>query len=136
MAPAPATTLIRNCDWIVAYDPDRDSHRYIRGGDIAWSGDSISFVGTNYSGEATSTIDGRGLMVMPGLLDLHLHAYMEMHGKGFFEDLASKHMWMTQLFEYTWVLQEDEESSIAATQASVCDLLKSGCTTVLLRPSL
>jgi cytosine/adenosine deaminase-related metal-dependent hydrolase len=130
MAPTPATTLIQNCDWIVAYDPDRDSHRYIRGGDIAWSGDSISFVGTNYRGEATSTIDGRSLMVMPGLLDLHLHAYMEMHGKGFFEDLASKHMWMTQLFEYTWVLQEDEESSIAATQASVCDLLKSGCTTM------
>jgi len=68
--------------------------------------------------------------VMPCLLDLHLHAYMEMHGKGFFEDLASKHMWMTQLFEYTWVLQEDEESAIAATQASVCDLLKSGCTTM------
>src|SRR5437867_12774332 len=101
MVPAPATTLIRNCDWIVAHDSEKDGHRYIRGGDVVWSGDSITFVGKDYTGEAATTIDGRGLMVMPGLLDLHLHSYMEMHGKGFFEDLASKHMWMTQLFEYT-----------------------------------
>ena len=121
------TTVIRNCDWIVAYDEASGRHAYLRDGDIAWSGNSINFVGKSYPGSAENIIDGRGVMVMPGLLDLHLHAYMEMHGKGFFGDLASKHMWMTQLFEYTtWVLQEDEESSIAATQASVCDLLNSG----------
>lgn len=130
MPEIPATTLIRNCDWIVAYDAASGRHGYIRNGDIAWCGESISFVGKSYPGNAACIIDGHGLMVMPGLLDLHLHAYMEMHGKGFFEDLASKHMWMTQLFEYTWMLKEDEESSIAATQASVCDLLKSGCTTM------
>ena len=50
-----ATTLIRNCDWIVAYDPDKDGHCYIRGGDIAWSGDSITFVGKDYTGEAATT---------------------------------------------------------------------------------
>jgi len=130
MSATGVTTLIRNCDWIVAFDKDKGGHSYIRNGDVAFSGDSITYVGKSYTGEAARSIDGRGLMVMPGLLDLHLHAYMEMHGKGFFEDLASKHMWMTQLFEYTWVLQEDEESAIAATQASVCDLLKSGCTTM------
>ena len=124
------TTLVRNADWIVAYDANKDRHTYLRNADIAFGGDAIVHVGKDFRGEAERVIDGRDLMVLPGTLDLHLHAYMEMHGKGFFEDLATKHMWMTQLFEYTWLLQEDRESAIAATQASVCDLLKSGCTTM------
>jgi cytosine/adenosine deaminase-related metal-dependent hydrolase len=124
------TTVVRNADWVIAYDPQRRGHVYLRDADVAFSGDSITFVGRNYKGAADRTIAGTDVMVMPGLLDLHLHAYMEMHGKGFFEDLASKHMWMTQLFEYTWLLQEDPESATAATQASVCDLLRSGCTTM------
>ena len=124
------TTLIRNADWIVAYDREADGHAYLRNADVAFRNGTIVHVGKDYGGEAEYVIDGAGLMVLPGTLDLHLHAFQEMHGKGFFEDLASKHMWMTQLLEYTWVLQEDDESAIASTQASACDLLKSGCTTM------
>ena len=124
------TTHIKNASWVIAYDRQRDAHKYIRDCDIVLSGNEIAFVGKSWTGTADRTVEGRDILVMPGLLDLHLHAYMEMHGKGFFEDLATKHTGMTQLFEYTWVLQEDKESAIAATQASVCDLLKSGCTTM------
>jgi len=122
--------VIKNADWVVAYDEITQGHKYIRNGDIAFSGDSIDYVGKNFEGETGLEVSGEGCLVMPGLLDLHLHGYQEIHGKGFFEDLASKHMWMTQLFEYTWVIQEDDESAIAAIQASACDLLKSGCTTM------
>jgi cytosine/adenosine deaminase-related metal-dependent hydrolase len=122
--------VIKNADWVVAYDGNTQGHKYIRNGDVAFSGDSIDYVGKNFEGESGLEISGKGCLVMPGLLDLHLHGYQEIHGKGFFEDLASKHMWMTQLFEYTWVIQEDDESAIAAIQASACDLLKSGCTTM------
>jgi 5-methylthioadenosine/S-adenosylhomocysteine deaminase len=125
-----STTVIKDADWVVSYDPSRGKHKYLRHADVAFSGNSITYVGQSYAGLADRVVQGKDLLVMPGLLDLHLHAYMEMHGKGFFEDLATKHMWMTQLFEFTWVLQEDEDSAIAATQASVCDLLKSGCTTM------
>ena len=124
------TTLIRNADWVIAYDARTDKHQFLRNVDVAFTADRIVHVGPEFPGNAGRTISGEGIMVMPGLLDLHLHAYMEMHGKGFFEDLASKHMGMTQLFEYTWLLQEDRESAIAATQASVSDLLRSGCTTM------
>lgn len=124
------TIHIKNASWIIAYDPNRGAHKYIRNGDVAFSGNKIIFVGKSWDGLADQVIEAEDLMIMPGLLDLHLHAYMEMHGKGFFEDLATKHTGMTQLFEYTWVLQEDKESAIAATQASVCDLLRSGCTTM------
>ena len=123
-------TLIRNADWIVAHDGERDGHVYLRHADVAFTDDTIIHVGKDYREDAERIIDGEGIMVLPGTIDLHLHGYMEMHGKGFFEDLASKHMWMTQLLEYTWLLQEDQESATAATQASACDLLKSGCTTM------
>ncbi len=125
-----STTVIKNADWVVAYDADTNGHKYLRDADVAFTGNEVTFVGSDYDGRTDATIDGRHLLIIPGLLDLHLHGYMEMHGKGFFEDLASKHMWMTQLLEYTWVLQEDDDSATAATQASVCDLLKSGCTTM------
>lgn len=125
-----STIHIKNASWVIAYDPAMDGHKYVRNGDVVFVDDKITVVGKAYDGKADVVVDGTDLMVMPGLLDLHLHAYMEMHGKGFFEDLATKHTGMTQLFEYTWVLQEDQESAIAATQASACDLLKSGCTTM------
>ena len=124
------TTWIKNSDWVVAYDSDTASHKYMKNADVVFEDDLIVFTGRNYVGGADTTIDGRDVMVLPGTLDLHLHAYMEMHGKGFFEDLASKQMSMTQLFEYTWLLQDDKESAFASTEASVCDLLKSGCTTM------
>ena len=76
------TTLIRNADWIVAYDATTGGHAYLRHTDVAFSGDAIVHVGKDYPGEAERVIDGRDLMVLPGTLDLHLHAYMEMHGKG------------------------------------------------------
>lgn len=124
------TTVIKNADWVVAYDDKTQAHKYLKGGDVAFCGDNVAYVGPHYEGPSDAVVDARGLLVMPGLLDLHLHGYQEIHGKGFFEDLASKQMWMTQLFEYTWVIQEDRESAIAAIQASANDLLKSGCTTM------
>ena len=123
------TTWIKNADWVVAWDAESGGHTYICNGDVVFSGSDVTFVGRDYGGPADTTIDGTDVMVMPGLLNLHIHAYMELHGKGFFEDLASKHLWMSQLFEYSWLLQDDEESALAATQASICEMLKSGCTT-------
>ena len=97
-------TLIKNADWIVAYDRERDGHTYLRHADVAFENETVVHVGKKYTGEVEQVIDGKDIMVLPGTLDLHLHGYMEMHGKGFFEDLATKHMWMTQLLEYTWIV--------------------------------
>ncbi|MBT7648694.1 MAG: N-ethylammeline chlorohydrolase, partial [Rhodospirillaceae bacterium] len=113
-----ATTVIRNAPWIVAYDEQTEGHKYIRDGDVALRGDRIIFIGERFDEPADHVVDGTDCLVMPGLLDLHLHGYQVSHGKGFFEDLASKHMWMTQLFEFTWLLQEDDESAVAAMQAA------------------
>jgi len=53
-------------------DPSQ-SLRGIR--DIAVSGDRIVAVEERIEGEARWTIDARGLIVTPGLIDLHMHAY-------------------------------------------------------------
>ena len=123
-------TVIKNADWVVGWDATTGSHKYIRNGDVVFSGEGITFVGKNYSADADTTIDGRGLMTLPGTLSLHSHAYVEIHGKGFWEDLASKHLWMSQLYEYSTLFQlVDDETARPATQAGICELLRSGCTT-------
>ena len=94
------TTWIKNTDWVVAWDPETGGHEYIRHGDVVFSGNVVSFVGTDYGGGADTTIDGTDLMVMPGLMNLHVHCFHELHFKGFFEDLASKHLWMSHLYEH------------------------------------
>ena len=123
------TTLIKNADWVVGWDSRTEKHKYIPNGDVAFSSNEIVYVGKDYGGDATTTIDGRDRMVLPGTTSLHAHAYLEIHGKGFWEDLASKHLWMSQLFEYTWLIQPDDDTARAATRAGICELLKSGCTT-------
>jgi len=123
-------TIIRNADWVVGYDEARKGHKYILNGDVVFEGDTIVHVGGGYDGDATHDVDGRGRLVIPGLIDAHAHAHRDIHAKGFFEDLATKHMWMTQLLEYTFVLRGDETSCKAALKASVCSLLRSGCTTL------
>ena len=123
------TTVIKNADWVVAWDSGTGKHKYIANGDISFTDNEIDYVGTNYSGEADTTIDGSDLMVLPGTMSLHAHAALEIPGKGFWEDLASKHLWMSQLFEYTWLINPDEDTARAAMKAGICELLKSGCTT-------
>ena len=122
-------TVIKNADWVVAWDAETGKHKYIANGDVSFRGNEINYVGTRYSGEADTTIDGTDLMVLPGTMSLHAHAALEIPGKGFWEDLASKHLWMSQLFEYTWLIQPDDDTARAAMKAGICELLKSGCTT-------
>ncbi len=42
--------------------------------DVAIAGGSIVTVGTNLEGDAAETIDARGKIVAPGLIDIHTHA--------------------------------------------------------------
>ena len=125
-----ATTWIKNADWVVAWDPETGGHEYIRHGDVVFSGNAVTFVGKDYRGGADTVVDGTDRMVMPGLMNLHVHCFHELHFKGFFEDLASKHLWMSHLYEHCFLITWDDESARAATETALCEMLKSGCTTV------
>ena len=62
----PSTTCIRNAACIVAWDATNRRHAYLMGGDVAFTGDTLTYIGKHYDGTADETIDGTDLMVMPG----------------------------------------------------------------------
>jgi 5-methylthioadenosine/S-adenosylhomocysteine deaminase len=66
-------TVIKNADWVVAWDERASRQVYRRGIDIAFVDDRIDFVGENYQGSADRVIDGRDRLVLPGLIDIHSH---------------------------------------------------------------
>ena len=46
------TTLIKNADWVIAWDETAQRQVYRRGIDLAFTGDRISFLGKNFAGHA------------------------------------------------------------------------------------
>jgi 5-methylthioadenosine/S-adenosylhomocysteine deaminase len=63
-------TLIQG-GWVVAFEGG--SHRLFRDGTVLFEDDAILEVGHTFQGRAERTIDARGMLVMPGLINTHLH---------------------------------------------------------------
>lgn len=93
------TTLIKNADWVVAWDATAGRHIYRRRIDIAFAENRISFVGRNFAGSAERVIDGSDRMVMPGLIDIHAHPEHEPLYRGVREEHGLRNMHMTGLYE-------------------------------------
>src|SRR5690606_2060018 len=123
-------TLIKNADWVVAWDAGTAEHAYLTGADVAFSGNEITFVGRGYSGHADVTIDGRGLMVMPGLVDIHAHPSMEPFFRGIREEHGVPSMYMTGLYERAQAFGLNPDDMVDATTVAYCELLLSGVTSV------
>lgn len=124
------TTLFRGCDWIVAWDADRQSHVYLRDADLAFSGNEIVHVGPSYAGAADRTVDGRGKMLMPGFVDVHSHPGFEPGWKGMLEELGSPRLGQSSLYEFMPVFNIAPTYARAASRIAVHELLKSGVTTI------
>src|SRR3546814_12352683 len=60
------TTVIRNADWLIAWNEPTQSHVYRRGCDIAFADGRITFVGKGHAGPAASEIAGRARLGRPG----------------------------------------------------------------------
>src|SRR5262249_19003163 len=71
--PMAKRVCVRNAAWVVAWAASNKRHAYLEHGDVAFTAGTLDYVGRNYTGRADETIDGRGLMVMPGLIDVHSH---------------------------------------------------------------
>src|SRR5215467_6315303 len=63
-------TLIRG-GWVVGFDGR--SHQLFRDGVVVFENDTILEAGQRFEGEVDRTIDARGMLVMPGLVNTHLH---------------------------------------------------------------
>src|SRR5436190_2629655 len=64
-------TLIE-CGWLVTMD---DAIGDFRGAQVLIEGDRIAAVGKNLNAEVDEAIDARDMIVMPGLIDAHIHTW-------------------------------------------------------------
>ena len=122
-------TLIRNADWIVAWNEATGRHDYLTGADLAFDGDRIVFVGRGYRGTAEREIDGRGRMALPGFVNIHSHPASEPFNKGLMEERGSLRLGMSSLYEFMLLVRPDDEAKRAAMLFAIGELLKSGVTT-------
>ena len=123
------TTVIRNSDWIVAHEGGV-GHVY-RTGDVAFTGDALTHVGGPYTGAADREIDGRGFMVMPGLVNIHSHPASEPLNKGWNDEIGSPKLYNSSLYEIMPIFRPDAEGVKAAFRVALCEALMSGVTTLV-----
>ena len=126
----PQTTCIRNAAWIIAWDAAAGQHLYLRDADLAFRGNTIVHVGRNYQGEADVAIDGSGLMLMPGLVDIHSHPSTEPFFRGIREEHGVPAMFMSGLYERSFAFRTDEAGRRAGKTVAYCEMLRTGITTV------
>jgi cytosine/adenosine deaminase-related metal-dependent hydrolase len=125
------TTVLREADWVVAWDEAEQSHVYLEQADLAFRDGEMIFVGKNYAGPASRKIAGAGRMVVPGFVNVHSHPTSEPGNKGVLEELGSTRLGQSSLYEFMPVFRIAPEAATAATQVAVSELLKSGVTTLL-----
>jgi 5-methylthioadenosine/S-adenosylhomocysteine deaminase len=125
------TTQIKGAKWLIAWSEDLHEHVFVQDADLVFKDTEIVFVGRGYDGAADEVIDGRDLMVMPGLVNVHSHPMSEPMNKGYNEELGSPSLGMSGLYEYMPIFRPDLEGTAAATEVAYAELLKSGVTTLI-----
>jgi len=126
------TTVIRNADWVIAWDAAAGQQTYRRGVDVAFTDDRIAFIGPNYTGTADRTIEGKDRMVMPGLIDIHSHPHHEPLYRGIREEHGLPSMSMTGLYERSQAMNApDDDARAASAESAYCELLRSGVTSLV-----
>ncbi len=128
--PSPIT-VIRNCAWAITRGEDDDAHAYRQAIDIAFSASGFLHVGPGYTGAADVEIDGRRLMAMPGLVNIHCHSGDEPIAKGLFEDVGTATLWGNALYEFSALIDSDADAKDACQIVMLADLMRSGVTTHL-----
>src|SRR3712207_463101 len=124
------TTVIRNAEVAVAWDASAKQHTYLTGADVAYSGGAITFVGRGYDGAADEVVDGSGMMVMPGLVNIHSHPSSEPMNKGLLDEVGTPGLYNSSLYEYLPILRPDPEAVPDCVRVALSELLLSGVTTV------
>jgi 5-methylthioadenosine/S-adenosylhomocysteine deaminase len=121
-------TVIKNADWVIAWDEGVSRQVYRRGVDIAFTDDRIDFVGRDYAGPRT----GSSTAGLPGLIDLHSHPEHEPFYRGVREEHGLRNMHMTGLYERSQAFSATDDAARAASaEFAYCELLLSGVTSLV-----
>ena len=116
------STLYRN-GWVVTMDDAAAEHP---GGWLLVRDGSIEAVGPGDGPAADETVDLRGAVVTPGLVNTHHHLYQTLTRARAQE--ATLFEWLVALYP-VWA-RIDEESEYAAARTGLAELALSGCSTV------
>ncbi len=125
------TTRIENAELVVAYDPAADTHVYVRDSDVIFDETRILHLGAGYTGAVDRTIDGVGVMVMPGLVNVHSHPSSEPGNKGMTDEVGSPKLYNSSLYEYLWLFRADAEGIPHLNHMAWSEVLMSGVTTLV-----
>ena len=122
--------VIRNAGMVIGWDASAATHRYMADADVAFDRGSLTFVGRGYSGPVDETIDGTGMMVMPGLVNIHSHPSSEPMNKGLIDEIGSPGFYNSSLYEYLPIFRADAEAVPHCVRVALSELLLSGVTTL------
>ena len=127
------TTVIRNAAWLVAWDGTvpGGGHRYMKNADLAFRGGAITHLGPGYDGPVAREVDGAGLCVLPGLIDVHAHPMSEPLSKGFSEDAGNPRLGWSGLYDFMPAYGPDQKGMRDCAETAYAELLLSGVTTLV-----
>ncbi|MFK0274712.1 amidohydrolase family protein [Ensifer sp. NPDC090286] len=123
--------VIRKAHTLVAFDRELNGHVYLNDGDVAYDDGGFVHVGGHYDGPFASESSGLDRMIMPGFVNVHCHSGEEPISKGIFEDMGTAALWGNALYEYSNLLEIDDDAIEASLTVMVGDLMRSGVTTLL-----
>jgi 5-methylthioadenosine/S-adenosylhomocysteine deaminase len=128
-------TEIRNGTVIAWID---DSHQIVEQGKVVFDDQTIIYVGQTYEGKSDQVIDATGRLVIPGLINNHLHVTDTPFTKGYLEDIGDKTVKRaaTNHVALYKVLPNvrhatDPEAQVAAAACAFAELARTGSTTVV-----
>jgi 5-methylthioadenosine/S-adenosylhomocysteine deaminase len=124
------TSIIRGAAWLVAWDEASGGHVYRRDVDFAFTGGTITAIGDVPPAAGGEEIDGGGFIVLPGFVDIHAHPSSEPMLKGLTDEVGSRQLYMSSLYEYLPLFETDDDGRRACNEVALCELLQGGVTTV------
>jgi cytosine/adenosine deaminase-related metal-dependent hydrolase len=132
MAMASRPVSIRNLPWAVVRDGAARRHVYRRDVDLFLEGGRIVEItpaGARPTGPRETSIDGAGMLALPGLVNIHSHPSTEPAYRGVREDHGVPEQQMTGLIERLQALRLGDEGRRAAATLAYAEMLRAGTTT-------
>jgi 5-methylthioadenosine/S-adenosylhomocysteine deaminase len=127
--------LIRNAAWAVLWDEAAAQHVYGRDLDILLRDGRVAAIGPHDPESeppaGAEVVDGRRLLVMPGLVNIHTHPTTEPGYRGVREDHGVPEQDMTGLFERSQGFRLDQQGQAAAMRLAYAELMSAGVTSVV-----
>ena len=124
-------TCVRKADWVVTWNGEEGTHAYLRNADIAFDEGGILYIGPAYDGNCAEEIDGRNLMVMPGLINVHTHPSNQPSFKGVREELGNPNFYQSGLYDGRTAFAADAKDRHWNARFAYWEMLRCGVTTVV-----